>query len=376
MTRRKNGAGNGIRTRDLNLGKVALYQLSYSRSDATHGIDGDVSMASSVDTHDPIDLYTAGSDKVPENHPMPRYVYSPHYRVDIGPHVFPTLKYDAIRQRLIDEDGVLPEDFVEPEPATEDEILVVHTREYFEKCRDNRLTMEDIWRLEMPWSPPLFELSVRSVRGSILAAEMALVHGAGLHVGGGFHHAYPDHGEGFCVFNDHCCAIRWLQAQGAIEKALVADCDLHHGNGTAAIFAGDPTVATFSIHQDYIYPAIKPPSTIDVGLLPGTDDRLYLREIQKNLLPLLDAHQPDLVAYVAGADPYREDQLGSLGLTQEGLERRDELIAQACAERDIPLFVVLAGGYALDVADTISIHLQTLRQVRRLWRPADESSRE
>lgn len=298
---------------------------------------------------------------------MAQYIYSPHYHVDIGLHVFPTEKYDLIRRRLIDEDGATPEDFLEPEQASAEEVLTVHTRDYYQGCRDNLLSSLDQMRLELPWSPELFEAATRCVRGSIDAARLALVHGVGLHIGGGFHHAYPDHGEGFCVFNDHSCAIRQLQAEGAIERALVADCDLHQGNGTAAVFADDPTVATFSIHQDHIYPMDRPPSTIDIGLMPGTNDKAYLKELQKWLLPLFDSHAPDFVVYVGGADPYCEDQLGSLALTREGLSLRDALVANACKERGLPLLVVLAGGYAYNFEDTVAIHLETIRQARSLW---------
>lgn len=299
---------------------------------------------------------------------MARYIYSPHYHVDIGLHVFPTAKYELIRKRLIEEDGVDPSDFLEPEPASEEEILAVHTRGYYVKCRDSLLSSLDQMRLELPWSPELFDAAARCVRGSIDAARLALEHGVGLHIGGGFHHAYPDHGEGFCVFNDHSCAIRRLQAEGAIERALVADCDLHQGNGTAAVFLDDPSVATFSIHQDHIYPMDRPPSTIDIGLMPGTDDRAYIKELERWLLPLFDSHEPDLVVYVGGADPFEDDQLGSLALSLDGLSRRDQLIVDACKDRDIPMLVVLAGGYAHRFDDTVAIHLETLRQARRLWR--------
>jgi len=298
---------------------------------------------------------------------MAQYIYSPRYHVDIGLHVFPTAKYELIRQRLIDEDGALPGDFLEPAQASAEEILIVHTQDYYLKCRDNLLSPLDQMRLELPWSPELFDAASRCVRGSIDAARLALDHGVGLHIGGGFHHAYPDHGEGFCVFNDHSCAIRQLQAEGRIEKALVADCDLHQGNGTAAVFADDPTVATFSIHQDHIYPMDRPPSTIDIGLMPGTNDKAYLKELERWLLPLFDNHAPDFVVFVGGADPYCEDQLGSLSLTREGLSMRDALVVDACKERGLPLLVVLAGGYAYNFDDTVAIHLETIRQARRLW---------
>lgn len=299
---------------------------------------------------------------------MPRWVTSPYYRVDIGPHVFPTHKYELVLGRLRAEDGVVDADIVEPGPAAAEDVLRVHTRAWWDRCRTGTLDRLDEMRLELPWSDALFEASVRAVQGSILAARMALDHGAGLHIGGGFHHAYPDHGEGFCVFNDPAVAIRVAQAEGRIRRALVADVDLHHGNGTAAIFAGDAEVATFSIHEQAIYPAIKPPSTVDVGLSPGTGDAPYLEALESGLLPLIDSHRPELLVYVAGADPYLEDQLGSLRLSMDGLRQRDAMVIEACRSRAIPVMVVLAGGYARRVEDTVSIHLQTLRQVATLWR--------
>ncbi len=299
---------------------------------------------------------------------MATYVYSPTYRVDIGPHVFPTAKYALIRQRLLDELGADETDFVEPEIAGPEEILQVHTKRYYEACRDSTLSFAEQARMELPWSPSLFEAASRCVRGSIMAARLALDHGAGLHVGGGFHHAFADHGEGFCVFNDPACAIRQSQAQGDIERAAVVDVDLHQGNGTAAIFAADDSVATFSIHQDAIYPYPKPPSTVDIGLPAGIDDAAYLELLEEGLAPMLEQHDPELVFYVAGADPYREDQLGSLGLTIDGLRARDALVCRLCREREIPVAVVLAGGYARNVDDTVEIHLNTLQEVAGLWR--------
>ncbi len=296
------------------------------------------------------------------------YVYSPRYRVDIGPHVFPTAKYAMLRQRLIDDLDAREEDFVEPEPATGDEVRLVHTRRYYEACRGNTLTPDEQMRMELPWSTDLFDAAARCVRGSIMATRLALDSGVGLHLGGGFHHAFADHGEGFCVFNDPACAVRHAQVDRRIERALVADVDLHQGNGTAAIFADDDSVATFSIHQELLYPYPKQASTVDVGLDPGTDDDTYLGLLETHLVPLIDSHDPELIVYVAGADPYRRDQLGSLGLTIDGLRARDAFVCGLCRERGLPLVVVLAGGYAQDVEDTVRIHLGTLQEAARLWR--------
>ena len=296
---------------------------------------------------------------------MPTYVHSPRYRVDIGAHVFPTAKYDLLREELsADADS----SFVEPERASDEEVLAVHERHYYEACRDNTLTFEQQLRMELPWSPELFDAASRCVRGSVMAARLALDRGAGLHIGGGFHHAFADHGEGFCVFNDAACAIRRMQVEERIERALVVDVDLHQGNGTAAIFAGDENVATFSIHQGPLYPFPKPPSTVDVDLQPGTADETYLELLDRHLVPLLERHQPELLVYVAGADPYRDDQLGSLALSIDGLRRRDAFVTDLCDARGLPMMVVLAGGYARRVEDTVAIHLRSLREAARLWR--------
>ena len=373
MKAKKYGAGNGIRTRDLNVGNVALYQLSYSRPNVGHGIGVGPAQASQRQQGAEAGGHPFQGRSGGTRHPLytaivPSYIYSPSYRVDIGPHVFPTAKYGMLRQRLIDEHGAHGADFIEPDPADDDEIRRVHDRHYFEACRDSTLTPAEQAQMELPWSEELFDAASRCVRGSIMAARLALEHGVGLHIGGGFHHAFADHGEGFCVFNDPACAIRQLQAEELIERALVADCDLHQGNGTAAIFAGDDTVATFSIHQELLYPWPKPPSTIDIGLDAGTDDETYAELLEQHLLPLIDDHRPELLVYVAGADPYAEDQLGQLGLTRDGLRQRDALVTQACGERDLPMAVVLAGGYARQVDDTVDIHLSTLLEAASLWR--------
>ena len=299
---------------------------------------------------------------------MTRYVTSPAYAVDIGGHVFPTGKYGAIVDRLVREDGVAAGDIVGPGPADEADVLLVHDRDYYQKCRRGTLSLRERMQLELPWSPALFDAAVRCVQGSILAAEHALEDGVGIHVGGGFHHAFPDHGEGFCVFNDHAVALRKLMRAGRARRGMVIDTDLHQGNGTAVIFAGEPAVATFSIHQEDIYPAVKPPSTLDVGVRSGTGDERYLALLARHLLPLVREHRPELVAWVAGADPYRDDQLGTLELTMEGLARRDEIVVGACAEAGAALFLVLGGGYARRLADTVAIHLQSIRIARALSR--------
>jgi acetoin utilization deacetylase AcuC-like enzyme len=197
--------------------------------------------------------------------------------------------------------------------------------------------------------------------GSILAGRLALQDGAAVNVGGGFHHAYPDHGEGFCVLNDFAIGIRRLQKDKVIARAMTVDCDVHQGNGTAAIFSGDHTVFTLSIHQENNYPYPKPPSTLDINLHDGVEDAEYLDELEKGLDLALREFQPDLIYYVAGADPYRDDQLGGLKLSIEGLERRDRLVFEKARAKNVPVAVTLAGGYARRVEDTIQIHTNTIR---------------
>ncbi len=298
---------------------------------------------------------------------MRQVVTSSRYGVDIGAHVFPTNKYALLIARLLADGTLSPTEIVDPDPADEDELRRVHTPGYVSRCLSGKLSATEIAQLELPWSPALLEASMRCVRGTSMAARLALEHGVGIHIGGGFHHAFPDHGEGFCVFNDPACAVRTLLAEGRIERAIVIDCDVHQGNGTAAIFANDPAVATFSIHQQDIYPFYKPPSTVDVGLGSGTGDEQYSRELSSSLIPLIATHQPELAIYVAGADPYVEDQLGSLALSIDGLRHRDELVLGACEQHQIPVAVVLAGGYARRVEDTVTIHGNTVRAAARLW---------
>ncbi len=298
---------------------------------------------------------------------MRQVVTSSRYGVDIGAHVFPTNKYALLIDRLLADGTLSPTEIVDPDPADEDELRRVHTPGYVSRCLSGKLSATEIAQLELPWSPALLEASMRCVRGTSMAARLALEHGVGIHIGGGFHHAFSDHGEGFCVFNDPACAVRTLLAEGRIERAIVIDCDVHQGNGTAAIFANDPAVATFSIHQQDIYPFYKPPSTVDVGLGSGTGDEQYSRELSSSLIPLIATHQPELAIYVAGADPYVEDQLGSLALSIDGLRHRDELVLGACEQHQIPVAVVLAGGYARRVEDTVTIHGNTVRAAARLW---------
>lgn len=283
------------------------------------------------------------------------------YEVDIGPHVFPTAKYRLVRERLLAEGTVAPEDLVEPAPVTDEDVLLVHTPAYVRKLRDGRLSRQEELVLEVPFSPELRDAMWLMTGGSALAARLALKHGIAAHLGGGFHHAFPDHGEGFCLVNDVAIALRMLQRDQAIERALVVDLDVHHGNGTAAIFGTDDGVFTFSMHQQHNYPASKPPSDLDVGLADGTRDDEYLDALERHLPGIVARHRPELVCYLAGADPYRHDQLGGLALTLEGLRSRDEIVLDAARTAGVPLAVVLAGGYAIRRDDTVEIHCNTVR---------------
>jgi acetoin utilization deacetylase AcuC-like enzyme len=290
-----------------------------------------------------------------------KLVYSDRYDLNLGSHVFPSIKYRLVKEKLLREHIAEPGDFVEPPPASDDDIALVHHREYLRRLQAGKLSYLEVLRLEIPYSPELVQAVWLCTGGSILAGRLALEDGVGVNVGGGFHHAYPDHGEGFCVLNDFAVAIRRLQKDKTIEQAMTVDCDVHQGNGTAAIFGGDHTVFTLSIHQENNYPYPKPPSSLDINLRDGVGDEEYLRELTQGLDRALAEFRPDLIFYLAGADPYRDDQLGGLKLSLEGLEKRDRLVFEKANGRNIPVAVTLAGGYARRLEDTIQIHSNTIR---------------
>ena len=248
---------------------------------------------------------------------------------------------------------------------TDEDVALVHTPEYVDKINNDTLSVPEQMLLEVPFSRELRDGMWLCAGGSLLAGGLALEHGVSVHLGGGFHHAYPDHGEGFCLINDVAVALAMLRRDGAIGRAAVIDLDVHHGNGTAAIFAREPEVFTFSMHQQNNYPAWKPPSDLDLGLEDRTDDATYLAALGQHLPQILERHRPDLVFYLAGADPYAQDQLGGLGLTLDGLRRRDELVFRSSAEAGVPVAVALAGGYAIRPDDTVEIHCNTVREAKR-----------
>lgn len=288
-------------------------------------------------------------------------IFHQAYEVDIGPHVFPTRKYRLVRDRLLQEGTIDADDIVTPRPATDENIALVHTAEYLSKIKQGTLSVQEQLILEVPFSPQLREAMWLCSGGTILAGRLALERGVAVHLGGGFHHAFPDHGEGFCLINDVAIAARALRRDHTIERAIVIDLDVHHGNGTAAIFGNEPEVFTFSMHQEHNYPAWKPPGDLDIGLENRTDDAEYLATLERHVPGILERHHPDLVFYLAGADPYEQDQLGGLGLTLAGLRRRDDLVLQLLNDAGVPTAVTLAGGYALRPDDTVEIHCGTVR---------------
>jgi acetoin utilization deacetylase AcuC-like enzyme len=290
-----------------------------------------------------------------------KLVYSDQYDLNLGSHVFPSIKYRLVKEKLLSDGIAAAQDFVEPAPASDEDVALVHHREYLRKLQTGKLSYLEVLRLEIPYSPELIRAVWLCAGGSILAGRLALQDAVAANVGGGFHHAYPDHGEGFCVLHDVAIAIRRLQKDKAIERAMTVDCDVHQGNGTAATFGGDHTVFTFSIHQENNYPYPKPPSTLDINLTDGVEDDAYLHALGKGLDSALAEFTPDLIFYIAGADPYRHDQLGGLRLTLEGLGQRDRLVFEKAKAKKIPVAVTLAGGYARRVEDTVQIHTNTIR---------------
>src|SRR5580658_1862308 len=329
-----------------------------------------------------------------------KLVYSNGYYLPIGTHVFPAEKYRRVHDRLLETGVAEANDFLEPQPATDQDILLVHKPEYVHKLKTGTLSPREEMELEVPFSPGLVKAFWLAAGGSILAARHALADRVSVNIGGGFHHAFPDHGEGFCMINDVAVAIRRLQRDDKIRTAMTVDCDVHPGNGTAAIFAGTRTasallpsagastldsaslnsalpgkirgahagdVFTISLHQHNNYPPFKPASAIDVDLPDGVGDDDYLAWLDNALSSGMRQFEPDLLCYIAGADPFREDQLGGLSLTVEGLKKRDELVFRVARARDIPVMVTYAGGYARNIEDTVTIHSNTVIAAKEVF---------
>jgi acetoin utilization deacetylase AcuC-like enzyme len=328
-----------------------------------------------------------------------KLVYSDDYYLPIGSHVFPAEKYKCIHDRLLASGIAEPSDFVTPCPATDQDVLLVHTPRYVEKLKTGTLSAREELELEVPYSPELVNAFWLAAGGSMLAADHALNDGMAISIGGGFHHAFPDHGEGFCMINDVAVAIRSMQRDGKIRTAMTVDCDVHQGNGTAVIFSGNrvpgeplPSVPNFtvnpshpashgirprrahaedvftiSLHQQNNYPVFKPPSSLDLNLPDEIGDGEYLAALGNALSLGLSKLRPELICYLAGADPYCEDQLGGLSLTIEGLKERDALVFGIAKAEGIPVMVTLAGGYALKLEDTVTIHCNTVAAAKEVF---------
>lgn len=295
-----------------------------------------------------------------------KVVYHEKYDLNLGLHVFPSQKFRLIAEALLREGIAGEEDFLKPASASDEDVLRVHTADWVEKLKKGALTASDVMKLEVPYSPELAEAVWLAAGGSIVAGQSALRDGFGCNLGGGFHHAYPGHGEGFCAIHDVAIAIRRLQADGAVAKAMVIDTDVHHGNGTAAIFRNDKSVFTLSIHQENNYPAHKPESTVDLHMWDRADDEEYLNVLLPAVAGSLEEFRPEIVFYVGGADPYCEDQLGGLCLTKQGLMVRDRKVFEEARKRGIPVATALAGGYARNVEDTVRIHVNMILAAREI----------
>lgn len=288
-------------------------------------------------------------------------------------HRFPMIKYARLRERCLAEGVLRPDELSEPPAAAWDELALVHEPAYLAAARDGTLTPLEQRRIGFPWSPEMIERSRRSSGATLEAARVALDEaaergwGIAVNLAGGTHHACPDYGEGFCVFNDAAVAIRVLQRDGRIRRAVVLDCDVHQGNGTAAAFRADPSVFTFSIHGARNFPFRKERSSLDVELPDGAGDDVFLAALELHVPQILEEFRPDLAVYLAGADPWREDRFGRLGMSKEGLMERDRLVLGACRDAGVPVAVAMAGGYARDTEDTVDIHLRTIALCRAMW---------
>jgi acetoin utilization deacetylase AcuC-like enzyme len=276
-------------------------------------------------------------------------------------HRFPLQKYALLHQAVAASGLVLPEDLIVAEPAADAQLLYAHDPVYLQRVIDGQLSRKEIQRIGLPWSPELVERARRSVGGTISACRAALKDGIAVNLAGGTHHASRDRGQGFCLFNDIVIAARTMQAEGRAQRFVVLDCDVHQGNGTAALAAGDPTIFTFSIHNEQNFPLHKEPSDLDIGLDDGTGDAEYLDALEHGLRRALDLAEADLAVYLAGADPHEGDLWGRLALTKQGLAERDRLVLGRCWRMGLPVTTVMAGGYGRNVEDTVEIHLQTVQ---------------
>ena len=292
--------------------------------------------------------------------------YTDHFVLPLPEgHRFPMEKYRLLRERVLAAGVVAPEDLRVPHAATDEEILRVHDPGYLRRVQRGEMDRAEMRRIGFPWSPEMVERSRRSAGATIEACRLALEEGAAVNLAGGTHHAFRDRGEGYCVFNDAAIAARALQAEGRVRRVVVVDCDVHQGNGTATIFEDDPTVFTFSIHGRNNFPFHKERSDLDVELPDGTVDAEYLATLEEGLERAFGAAQADIAIYVSGADPHERDRLGRLKVSRKGLLARDRLVFERCGRAGLPVAVVMAGGYNVDVAETVEVHLQTVAEARR-----------
>jgi acetoin utilization deacetylase AcuC-like enzyme len=278
-----------------------------------------------------------------------------------GGHRFPLTKYALLRDRVLARGIVAADHLHGSSPVSRDDLLLVHTADYIDRFTNGLLTRDEVRKLGFPWSADLVERSYRTAAGTSDAARCAMRAGVAMNLAGGTHHAFPSHGEGYCVFNDVAVAVRAMQRDGIIRRAAVVDLDVHQGNGTHAIFAGDDSVFTFSMHGGRNYPFHKVPGTLDVELTDGTGDDEYLDLLVQSLPTVLSAAEPDIVFYLAGADPHEADRLGRLALTFDGLARRDSIVLQSCREIGVPVAITIAGGYAEPIETSITVHANTAR---------------
>jgi acetoin utilization deacetylase AcuC-like enzyme len=293
-----------------------------------------------------------------------RVFYTSKYYANIGDtHIFPIRKFELVRDQLLREGTLQPKELVEPTPADINDVLLVHSTDYVTRLCNGTLTEKEIRRLGLPWSESLVRRSFYAVGGTIAAALHSLEEGYCSNLAGGTHHAYPDHGAGFCVLNDVAVAIRTLRSRGLIRRAAIIDCDVHQGDGTAVIFAADNDTFTFSMHGANNYPLFKAKSRLDIELPDRTTSESYLNILAEKL-PAIFRHDPEIVFYLAGADPYEDDKLGKLSLTIAGLKARDEMVLRECYSHEVPITTVMSGGYAKQINDTVEIHCNTIRAVK------------
>jgi len=288
-------------------------------------------------------------------------------------HRFPAEKYRLLREQIVREGLLRTDEILPAEPATQAQLLRVHSANYLERLAQGRMTEREMRRIGFPWSPALIERSRRSVGATLAASHTALAETVGINLGGGTHHAHTDFGAGFCVFNDVAVAARELLAQGQVERILIVDCDGHQGDGTAAIFADESSVFTFSIHGQSNFPFRKAKSDLDIGLPDGCNDQAYLSALEAGLAQAFEDSDPQFVFYLAGADPFREDTFGRMRLTKAGLAARDRLVFGACADLGLPITVTMAGGYAARIEDTVGIHAETVLLAAQYFAAAGSS---